>query len=383
MSPPEETPRTVRQAILETLARRGWGGAVSEEPHLQTVCLMILTGLALGGAAWWLRDVLVPFVFAVFLAFALRPLVDLFQHRLRLPHGLATALTLGVGILVMVGLAAVVSASVMQLTQSGEDYQARVSALLARVLSWSALQRFGLDPRELLSSLVDTSADSFGAVLGSLFNSLFALVSHGVIVLIYLFFLLFGSWMEGNREGVWGDIRSSIEDYLAAKAAISLVVGALTWLVLDLLNVRLALVFGLLAFALNFIPNLGPIVATLLPLPVVILTPDVGLGTASLALLVPGAIHLVVGHLAEPRIMGKSLELDPVVVLLALMLASVVWGPVGMLLATPMAAVARILLERGDRTRPLARLLKGRPEEVGRLPVPEASAGEESAPSQT
>lgn len=367
---------------METLARRGWGGARPEDLHLQTICLLILTGLALGAAAWWLRDVLVPFVFALFLAFALRPLIDLFHRRLGLPQGLATALTLLVGILVLIGLAAVVSASVMQLTQSGEDYQVRVSALLARVLSWSALQRFGLNPRELLSSLVDTSADSFGDVLAALFNSLFSLVSHGVVVLIYLVFLLFGSWMEGNREGVWGDIRSSIEDYLAAKAAISLVVGALTWLVLDLLGVRLAIVFGLLAFALNFIPNVGPLVATLLPLPVVLLTPDVGLLSASLAIVVPGAIHLVVGHLVEPRIMGKSLELDPLVVLLALMLASVVWGPVGMLLATPMAAVARILLEQGDRTRPIARLLKGRPEERGGQSPPQEATGEESPPSR-
>ena len=80
---------------------------------METLCLLILTALALGAAAWWLREVLVPFVFAIFLNFALRPLIDLMHLRLRLPRPLATAITLLVGVLVMVSLAAVVSASVM------------------------------------------------------------------------------------------------------------------------------------------------------------------------------------------------------------------------------------------------------------------------------
>ncbi len=342
---------------------------------------MILTALAMGAAAWWLREVLVPFVFAVFLNFALRPLIDLMNLRLRMPRPLATAITLLVGVLVLLSLAAVVSASVMQLTQSGQDYQARVSQLLERVLAWPLMTRFGLDPHRLLSTLVDSAASSFTQILGGLFNALFSLVSHGVVVLIYLVFLLFGSTSATRSEGVWGEIRSSIEHYLAAKTAISLFVGVLTWLVLHLLGVPLALVFGLLAFALNFIPNVGSIVATLLPLPVVLLSPDFGLGIASLAILLPGMVHFVVGHLVEPRVMGHRLELDPVVVLLTLMLAGVVWGPVGMLLATPMTAVARILLARMPLTAPVAVVLAGRArrggESAGVEPV-----GEESPASQ-
>ena len=338
--------------------------------RLQTLCLMTLAALAVGVAAWWLRDVLVPFVFAVFLTFALRPLIDVLNGRLGLPRGLATVLTLVVGVLALIGLAAVVSASVMQLTQSGEDYQARIGELLERVMSWPLFRHFGVDPHRLLSSLADSSVASFGQVLGALFNSLFSLASHSVVVLIYLVFLLFGASGAAGGEGVWRDIRSSIEQYLGAKVVLSLAVGALTWLILNLLGVQLALVFGLLAFVLNFIPNVGPIVATFLPLPVVLLAPDFGLGTAALAILLPGAVHVVVGHLLEPRIMGHSLDLDPVVVLLALMLAGVVWGPMGMLLATPMTAVARILLERVELTRPVAAVMAGRPS-AARGPQPE------------
>ena len=115
----------------------------------------------------------------------------------------------------------------------------------------------------------------------------------------------------------------------------------------------MAAVIALLAFAFNFIPNVGPIVATLTPVPIMLLSGQSSFGEMLLAVLLPGLIHFVVGHLVEPKVMGSSLELDPVVILLGLMLAELMWGPVGMLLAMPLMVVARILL---DQTAEIARV---------------------------
>lgn len=353
-----DPPPTFRHSVLEALAGRA-RPPTGDDLRIQTVCLLGLAVLACGAAAWALRDVLVPFVFAAFLAVVLQPLVDLLTRRLRLPHGAAVAITLVVGIVILVALATLISASVLQLTQGEADYEHRLRLFLARSLAYLPLERFGLNPQEVLSSLTTTSATSVGETLRAVFNSLVGLVSHGALVLIYLIFLLSGSATLSRRTGLWGEIRISIEQYMVAKSAISLLMGALTWLVLNLLGVPLALVFGLLAFALNFIPNVGPIVATLLPFPMVVLGSDLGAGSAILAIVLPGAAHFVMGYLVEPRVMGRSLDLDPVVVLLTLMLASVVWGPLGMLLATPMTAIARILLERLEVTRPVAAMLAG------------------------
>lgn len=356
---PPDPPSTFRHAVLDALAGRAHP-ASGEDLRIQTICLLVLTALGCGAAAWWLRDVLVPFVFAAFLTFVLQPLIDLLTRRLRLPHGLAIAITLLVGVVILLALATLISASVFQLTQSEGDYEQRVRLFLSRMLDYLPLERFGLEPQEVIASLTSASATSVADTLRALFNSLVNLVSHGAVVLIYLIFLLFGSPTRAERTGLWGEIRASIEHYMVAKTAISLVMGAVTWLVLNILGVPLPLVFGLLAFALNFIPNVGPIVATLLPLPMVVLSADLGVGTAVLAIVLPGTVHFILGYLVEPRVMGRSLDLDPVVVLLTLMLASVVWGPLGMLLATPMTAVARILLERLELTRPVAAVLAGR-----------------------
>jgi AI-2 transport protein TqsA len=121
----------------------------------------------------------------------------------------------------------------------------------------------------------------------------------------------------------------------------------------------MAWLFGLLVFLLNFIPNIGSIVATLLPIPVAVTQfQDPWMVLAVVA--IPGAIHLTIGNLIAPRLMGRGVELHPVTVLLALAFWGLLWGIVGMVLAVPIVAVVRIVLGRFGTTRPVAELLAGR-----------------------
>jgi AI-2 transport protein TqsA len=126
------------------------------------------------------------------------------------------------------------------------------------------------------------------------------------------------------------------------------------------LGIDLAMVFGLFAFLLHFIPSIGSIVATLLPLPVVLVNPAVSPTVAILAIVLPAAIHFVIGNFIDPKLMGQSLDLHPVSVLLALMVWGAVWGVIGMFLATPLTAIMKILFERSELTAPIADLMAGR-----------------------
>ena len=143
------------------------------------------------------------------------------------------------------------------------------------------------------------------------------------------------------------------------KVVVSSVTGVLTWLTLMLLGVEMAVVFGLLAFLLNFIPSVGSIISTVLPLPVVI-GGDYTLLVQVLAIALPGAVQFVVGNVLEPRMLGDSMSLHPVTILLALIFWGMIWGFAGTLLATPVTAIVRILLDKLPETRPLAELMAGR-----------------------
>jgi AI-2 transport protein TqsA len=122
----------------------------------------------------------------------------------------------------------------------------------------------------------------------------------------------------------------------------------------------LALVFGLFAFLLNFIPSLGSHIDTLLPLPVVLVSPDSSLTTIVLTIGLPMLIQVIFGSFIEPKVMGGSLDLHPVTVILALIVWGMLWGIVGMLLAVPLTAVMKIFFERIEHTSLLAEILAGR-----------------------
>ena len=99
---------------------------------------------------------------------------------------------------------------------------------------------------------------------------------------------------------IWGEVETRIKTYLVTKFLVSALTGFLTGLTLAILGVDLALLFGVMAFLLNFIPSVGSIVAVLLPLPVVLVSPEMGLTTGILAFAIPGAIQFTLGNVIEP-----------------------------------------------------------------------------------
>jgi len=131
-------------------------------------------------------------------------------------------------------------------------------------------------------------------------------------------------------------------------------------LVLTVLNVKFGWMFGFLAFLLNFIPNIGSVIATILPLPVALIDPQLGTISKILVLVIPGSIQFVVGNIIQPKMMGESLDLHPIVVLLSLIFFGTIWGIIGMLLAVPITAVVNIFLQRFGYTRAISDLISGK-----------------------
>jgi AI-2 transport protein TqsA len=333
-----------------------------QELRIQTVCLLILSALALGFALYWLRPVMIPFVLAAFFALGLAPVVDFQVRRLRAPRGVAVAVTLVLAIGLLTGIAALIQISVGELAANAGAYQARLGELLTRASELVPLETLGIAPSALLDISQIPVAAIGGMLLGTT-NAIVDLLSRSLLVFIFMIYLLIGRETVDARHassGVWAEVEGRIERYIATKALVSGATGVLVWAVLALLGVDLALVFGLFAFLLNFIPSVGSAIATLLPLPVVLVSPDTSATVAVLAIAVPGAIQFAIGNVLEPKIMGDALDLHPVAILMALILWGMLWGVVGMLLATPITAMLKILLERLEATRPVAAALAGR-----------------------
>lgn len=340
---------------------------IRHEQRVQTFCLLIISTVAVAIALWWLRPVMIPFVLAAFFAYGLTPLIDFQRRYLRVPRPMAILATMVFGFVLLSLLGGLISISVRQLSANADGYQQKINQLLDTAMA--VLERFGFNPVTAFSSISALPIKTVGGLLVSATNAVVDILSQGLLVMIFLFFLLLsGGTRTQVSTGVWSEVEARIKRYITTKVLLSAITGVLVGSVLSLLRVDLALVFGLFTFLLNFIPSIGSIVATLLPLPVVLVSPDIALTDAVLAIVLPALIQFVIGSILEPKIMGGSLDLHPVTVLLALIVWGMLWGVVGMLLATPLTAIMKILCEKMEYTAPVAALLAGRFE---RTQVPE------------
>jgi predicted PurR-regulated permease PerM len=156
-------------------------------------------------------------------------------------------------------------------------------------------------------------------------------------------------------------IDRSISNYIALKTLVSLLTGFFSYFVLIAIGVDAPLFWSFLIFILNFIPTIGSLIATLFPAIFSVLqfgefTPGI------LVLAIVGAVQLIMGNIVEPRLMGSSLNISPLVVFLALVMWGVIWGIPGMLLSVPITVILIIIMSEFPGTRPLAVLLSQRGE---------------------
>ena len=186
-----------------------------------------------------------------------------------------------------------------------------------------------------------------------------------IVMVTVIFMLLEASRFSEKVEAAFGpeyntnkqmeEIAASIWNYMVIKGWISLATGIATWLFLWLIGVEYALLWGVLAFFLNFIPNIGSIIASIPPILLAWL--DLGVGSAVLATVGLIGINFAIGYGVEPKYLGDGLGISGLIVLLSLIFWGWLLGPVGMFLSAPLTMIVKIVLQTYDRTRWIAILL--------------------------
>lgn len=318
--------------------------------------VIILTGIRFAA------DIIVPFVLALFLAVVINPLVQL-MVRCRVPRVLAISLLVGLIVLLAVVLLASLGTSLNELARTLPQYRNYLYEPMQAIAPW--LQRFGFTVSVVeLNKYIDPNAVM--TLVTSLLTQLSNAMSSIFLLLLTVVFMLLEvpqlpaklqQLMSRPVEGMGAIQRAldSVSHYLVLKTAISLVTGLVVWGMLVLLDVRFAFMWGLLAFALNYIPNIGSVLAAIPP----ILQVLVFGGLYDVLVVLAGylIINLVFGNILEPRIMGRGLGLSTLVVFLSLIFWGWLLGPVGMLLSVPLTIIVKIALEQTVAGQSIAFLL--------------------------
>ncbi len=308
------------------------------------------------------KSILVPFLLAIFIAINLAPPMFWLQRK-GIPSWLALLIViLGVFLMGLL-LAGLVGSSVRNFSSDLPVYEEKLKEQTIIIAGW--LKRFGVNTLEIEFSKIFNPGSAMKLV-AILLNSLGNVLTNGFLILMTVIFML----MEAStfpvklRAALGGSERSllyfhtfirNVKDYMAIKTLVSLATGVLVSIWLAIIGVDYYLLWGVLAFVLNYIPNIGSIIAAV---PAVLLT-VVQLGLVK-ALVVAGGyvvINLLMGNVIEPRFMGRGLGLSTLVVFLSLIFWGWVLGPVGMLLSVPLTITAKIALDSREDTRWMSLLL--------------------------
>ena len=309
---------------------------------------------------------LVPFLLAVFIAVISYPLMTLLQQK-GLPKGLALGLVMLLVILIGIALTFLVGSSITDFSRSMPEYQQRITAQWGEMLLW--LDARGISVTDSIREVANPAA-ALG-LMSSILKGFGGVLTNSFLIILTVVFILMEAagftqkFIALNNTGlkqasVDGQPFSQVfvdklRSYMSMKTIISIATGLFIAIAMWLIGVDYPVLWGVLAFMLNFVPNIGSIIAAV---PAVMLAlVQLGITSALIVAAVYVAVNVMIGSFIEPKFMGKGLGLSTLVVFVSLVFWGWVLGPVGMLLSVPLTITVKLALDSKPETRWLGHLL--------------------------
>lgn len=309
-------------------------------------------------------NIIVPFLLSVFIAIVCNPLVN-YAARYKIPKIVAIFIVIAAFVSVVVSLAGLVGNSLAKLSELLPVYREQLKGELAWLVTQLANYNIEIS-RELLTEHVDPAAalglatnmlSGFGNVMANMF-----------LIIITVIFMLFEAPMLPRkihlsladpemRMKQIDRFLTSVNNYLAIKTLVSIGTGMLVSLMLWAVGLDFYLLWGVLAFLLNYIPNIGSIIAAVPAMSLALL--QLSPATAGFIGLGYLLINTLMGNVIEPRYLGRGLGLSTLVVFLSLIFWGWLLGTVGMLLSVPLTMIIKIGLESSQEGKWFAVLLSG------------------------
>jgi AI-2 transport protein TqsA len=336
-------------------------------PSLKTAVLLAAIVIILAGIKT-ASPVIVPFILSVFIAIICNPVLKLLTAR-RIPKGAAIAIVMVFVLLAGMWLANLVGKAVNDFSSQLPVYQDQLSQSFGGLSEQLAKYNFPVELNQLTEyfdpgaamNVVTVIVGGFGGVMANLF----------LILLTVIFMMAEADSLPKKLHVALDDpdmrmaqidrFLSSVNQYLAIKTMVSVATGIIIGVVLWGIDLDYWVLWGVLAFLLNYIPNIGSIIAAL---PAVLLAlVQLGVGWAGGVIALYLVVNIVMGNAVEPRFLGKGLGLSTLVIFLSLIFWGWLLGTVGMLLSVPLTMILKIGLESNNSTRWLALLLGGEMDE--------------------
>jgi len=343
------------------------------------ICVIVI-GMAVA-LVWFFDFILVPLAMAYFMMFLVAPLMNFFEFRPikcsgkeccneaedsdywdpelakkgyfqpkgwtpadlakgALPHAASVILTLVVSFMTLFVIAWLVYGE-LSVMLNDDEFTGNLKNAMED--AYKSLNDSGIKIiREEKEGYTPEEVAGFLSIFSSVAN-LFVLI---LLLWIYLIAEKFNPTVFDCTSATLMEIENQAKNYIALKTVLSFVTGLVVAIILLSLQVKLAVMWGLLSFILNFIPNVGSMIAMFLPMPVVIVDPSLETWQKVGAFAGPGLVQGYVGNALEPMVFGKSLNMTPLAILAALVIWGSVWGLMGAILSVPLLGIQKILMQK-------------------------------------
>lgn len=322
---------------------------------INTFCLFTLTVIALAMSLIYTKTIMIPFVLSLFLYLIISPFMSWQQVKLKLNQNMSLISTIILFLFGTAILVFIINASLQNFLDGADTYKEKLINVKNEVSVVALSFGYDIDSESLEDTL---NSIPIASILKKITQSILSILSNSFLIVIFTIFLLTGE-KRGSENETFKKIKNSLFKYVSIKLALSVATGALSYIVFLAFGVELASMFALLTVLLNFIPNVGSIIAVALPLPILFLQFSLGWQLIVILILL-ATFQMVIGNVLEPKLLGDSIGLHPVVVLLSLTFWGFIWGIPGMFLSVPISASMKIIFESFEYTKGLAALFEGR-----------------------
>ncbi|MDO7084434.1 AI-2E family transporter [Pseudocolwellia sp. AS88] len=336
-------------SLLEKTAKMNSQGVV--KALLVTASLfVVLAGLKIAA------NIVVPFLLSIFIAIICNPLI-VKAAKYKIPKPIAIVAIIATILMLVLLLGGLVGQSAQELSELLPQYKAQLKEQFVWLTSRLAEFNIHISSDVLIEYLDPSAAMGFAA---SLLSGLGGVMANLLLIIITVIFMLFEAPslprkihhalddpdMKMNQIDRF---LSSVNNYLAIKTLVSIATGVCVSLMLWLFGLEFYLLWGVLAFLLNYIPNIGSMIAAVPAVSLAAL--QLGLGPAGAIGLGYVTINMIMGNVIEPKYLGKGLGLSTLVVFLSLIFWGWLFGTVGMLLSVPLTMIIKIALENSEEGR--------------------------------
>lgn len=335
----------------------------SEASVKRNVPVTIAAFLVILGIVMYASSIITPILLALFITIVCAQPIKWLKDR-KVPNGLAVTLVLLFMLGILFGIGEVIGQSIAQFSRDNAFYAKRLNQIMTSMLDTA--HGFGFDVSvDKIESMISANSimnfsAQFLAAVGSLMSNMFLIVFYIIFMLLEINSfntkVLAVNSKAGNKSVTYiSRIANSIRQYLGLMTIVSLLTGVLVYIALIIIGVDYAILWALIAFLFNFIPNIGSIIASI---PAILFAMiQLGTGGAIWTLISYISINMIIGNVIQPPLMGKGLGLSTMVVFISLIFWGYILGTVGMFLSVPLTMVVKIVLEQKESTKWMAIML--------------------------